>query len=185
MPIPTIIIVTGPPASGKTTLAKKLAKSLDLPLISKDNFKVILFDTLGWKDREWSKQYGLASYAIMYHIANELLEHKHSFIFESNFKPDIDSKIFNKLAKPDSFKVIQIFCFADTGTLFDRYKTRAKTRERHPGHVDHAYIKEFDNMIRRGNYGFLKLKGLQIQFNTNKFNKTDMDKIINQIKGNF
>jgi len=32
----TLVLVTGPPASGKTTLAQPLAHHLSLPLLSKD-----------------------------------------------------------------------------------------------------------------------------------------------------
>jgi uridine kinase len=34
-----LVLVTGPPASGKTTLARPLADALDLPLIGKDLIK--------------------------------------------------------------------------------------------------------------------------------------------------
>ena len=57
-------IVTGPPGAGKSTLAEYLARELCLPLISKDGIKEILFDTLGWHDREWSKKLGHASFEL-------------------------------------------------------------------------------------------------------------------------
>jgi len=47
MPPTPLIIVIGPPASGKTALAHHLAADLRLPLLSRDDFKERLFDTLG------------------------------------------------------------------------------------------------------------------------------------------
>jgi adenylate kinase family enzyme len=38
-PLPLVLIVTGPPASGKTTLAGRLATVLGLPLLCKDTVK--------------------------------------------------------------------------------------------------------------------------------------------------
>lgn len=45
-----LVLVTGLPASGKTTLAQGLAAMLELPLIAKDRYKELLFDVLGVKD---------------------------------------------------------------------------------------------------------------------------------------
>lgn len=69
-----LILITGHPCTGKTTLGKRLAEELNLPFVSKDDFKELLFDTLGWKDREWSKKLGTASYTILYHVAESILK---------------------------------------------------------------------------------------------------------------
>lgn len=58
-----LIIVLGPPCAGKTTLARRIAQEFQLPLIAKDDIKESLFDSLGWRDREWSKKLGRATFA--------------------------------------------------------------------------------------------------------------------------
>jgi predicted kinase len=80
---PALILVLGMPGSGKTTLATRLSKELTLPLISKDDIKVMLFDVYGWKDREWSKMAGQASYEIMDYFIIEQLRVGNSIIVES------------------------------------------------------------------------------------------------------
>jgi len=42
LPPGTFVVVSGPPASGKTTLARTIAPALDLPLIAKDTIKQAL-----------------------------------------------------------------------------------------------------------------------------------------------
>ena len=44
--IPAYVVVSGPPGSGKTTLAPRLAAELDLPLIAKDTIKQALLAVL-------------------------------------------------------------------------------------------------------------------------------------------
>jgi dephospho-CoA kinase len=58
---PIIIIVTGRPAAGKSTLAKWLSQELKFPLVSKDSIREQLFDRLGSKDRKWAQELGKAS----------------------------------------------------------------------------------------------------------------------------
>ena len=58
---PLLIIISGPPCSGKTALGGWLARELGLPLLHRDGFKEALFDSLGWSDLEWSQRLGGAS----------------------------------------------------------------------------------------------------------------------------
>ena len=50
MNAPRFIVVSGLPASGKSTLARALAAALDLPLLDKDVFLEALFDSEGIGD---------------------------------------------------------------------------------------------------------------------------------------
>lgn len=45
------ILFTGTPASGKSTLADYLADYLNLPVISKDQIKEIMYDDIGFQSR--------------------------------------------------------------------------------------------------------------------------------------
>ena len=59
------ILVTGIPASGKSTMAKYLSKELGIPMFSKDEIKERLFDTLGFQSREEKVRLGVAAMEIM------------------------------------------------------------------------------------------------------------------------
>ena len=78
---PRLIIISGPPATGKTTLGRLIAKKFRLPFLSKDDIKHILFDSLGWSDREWSKKLGGASFELTSYFMEILLQTGQSFIF--------------------------------------------------------------------------------------------------------
>lgn len=55
---PLFVVVSGPPASGKSTLAPVLARDLGLPLVAKDTIKDALMSELAVPDVEVSRQLG-------------------------------------------------------------------------------------------------------------------------------
>ena len=70
---PLIIVVSGAPCTGKTTLGRRIAQEFRLPFLSKDAFKESLSDTLGRGDLEWSKKLGVASIMLLFEqIATQL-----------------------------------------------------------------------------------------------------------------
>jgi hypothetical protein len=97
----TLVLVTGPLASGKTTLARPLAHHLDLPLLGKDTIKEALFDTLGTGDGAWSRRLGGASYAVLLALAQELP----AVVLDANFYPDHGPGLLQACPRP-----IEVFC---------------------------------------------------------------------------
>lgn len=82
---PLVVLVTGAPASGKSTVGRQLARALGLPFFAKDVFKETLFDALGWSDREWSRKLAVASMQLLYTCAAAELEVGRSLVLECNF----------------------------------------------------------------------------------------------------
>lgn len=177
-----IIVITGLPASGKTTLGKELAKRLNIPFLSRDDMKELMFDALGWKDRDWSKKIGLASYDLLYFVIETLLKAGVSFIIESNFKPEFDNPKFAALKELYDFDALQILCRAEGKVLFERFKKRSESGERHPGHVDAGNYDEFKNLLLSGRREPLDLRGPVIEIDTTHFDKVDVDALLRQIQ---
>lgn len=76
------VVVSGPPASGKSTLAPLLAAELALPLIAKDTIKDALMSLLPVQDVEASRQLGRAAVTAMLAVA---AESPVGAVLESNF----------------------------------------------------------------------------------------------------
>jgi predicted kinase len=63
------VVVSGPPASGKSSLAPALAAALDLPLLAKDVVKDALIDVLGAADLPRSRELGRAAVHVLLAVA--------------------------------------------------------------------------------------------------------------------
>ncbi len=181
MPKPLLIIISGPPCSGKTTLGSWLAQELKIPLFHRDGFKELLFDSLGWTDLEWSQRLGGASYGLLYYVAEALLRIEHSIMIESNFDPQYDTQRLRDLAARHPFLPLQIRCLAEGAVLFERFKQRVSSGQRHPGHLDHLNIPVYEPIVREGpgaRNDFLDIGGERIDVETTDFAALDYQHIL-------
>jgi AAA domain len=150
----TLVLVTGPPASGKTTLAQPLARQLGLPLLGKDTIKEALFDSLGTGDRAWSRRLGAASYAVLLALARELS----AAVLDANFYPDHGPGLLPACPRP-----IEVFCRCPAAEVERRFTRRAPAR--HPGHVDHVLDAQLKATLD-GGVGPLGLGGPVLEVDT-------------------
>lgn len=121
------IVVSGPPASGKSTLAPRLAAELGLPLIAKDTIKDALMSVLPVPDVAASRQLGRAAVRAMLAVA---AASPVGAVLESNFYRSV--AVSDLQALPG--RVIEIFCRCDAVVAAERYQNRAGSR--HTGHFD-------------------------------------------------
>ncbi len=121
------VIVSGPPASGKSTMAPAVARELSLPLIAKDTIKDALMSVLPVPDVEMSRQVGRGAVAAMLAVA---AESPVGAVIESNFYRSVAVDALRRLPG----LVIEVFCRCGRTTAAARYSARAGTR--HAGHFD-------------------------------------------------
>lgn len=121
------VVVSGPPASGKSTLASALAVELGLPLVAKDTIKDALMSVLPIPDVEASRQLGRAAVAAMLAVGAEA---PRGAVLESNFYRSVAAAELRRL--PGA--VVEVFCRCDRAIAATRYQTRAGSR--HAGHFD-------------------------------------------------
>jgi predicted kinase len=178
---PLVLIVTGPPASGKTTIGRPLARALALPFLSKDLFKEILFDSLASSDREWSRRIGLASMQLLFRCAEVLLEAGQSCALESNFYPRWDTAPLRELQTRFGCRFLQVVCSAETAVLVDRFTRRAGSGERHPGHADASALDELISRIVNERWDALDLDGPVIHVDTTS-DSADVHQLIRDIR---
>ena len=146
---PMLIVVSGAPGSGKTTLAQRVADDLALPLISKDVIKESLADSLGLpRTVEESSRLGHAAYAAMFTLAGRTLDAGGIAILDSNFRKGRSEA--ELVAVADGRPVRVLHCEADPATIERRYRGRAATR--HPCHLDHLRTGDVLSELAVGRY---------------------------------
>jgi predicted kinase len=129
-----LFMVAGPPCSGKSCLTDALEGDLRVPALRKDDFKEVLFDTLGWSD-PWSTQLvGQAAMELLFTQSKKLLDAEVSHIIEANFRsPDADDRLQALTERSD--RSMLIYCTAPDDVLARRLEERVSGEaRRHPGH---------------------------------------------------
>ncbi|MDX9914097.1 MAG: ATP-binding protein [Candidatus Moranbacteria bacterium] len=178
----SLILINGLPGTGKTTLGKKIAEEFHLPFLCKDDIKELLFESLGHSDRAWSKKVGAASFALLYQITESILKANKSLIVETYFTPKFDEKKFLDLKNRYGFIPFQIVCRCNGEILFERFKARAESDERHPGHDDANNLDGWREILLNEKTEALKIGGEVFDLDTKDFESIDYNKLFEAIK---
>jgi predicted kinase len=182
VPVPTLIIVSGLPATGKSTLARRLATHFALPLMTKDMMKETLYDVLGYSDLSHSRRLGHACMVLLYQFAEAVLQTQHSCVIESTFDPEFSTPDLLSLQQRCRFVPLEIRCLAEPSVLVERWKRRRASGERHPGHLERLVEEEVCYSSKEEQAVPLALGGHVIQFDTTTFETIDYERLFFQLR---
>lgn len=145
-----VVIVTGPPGSGKTELAKSLAGKLQLPILSKDAIKESLLNAEPVPDRQTSLRVGKEAFRILFRQARGLVDDGVDLVLEAPLTRAHWHDDLNELASQASLAIVA--CSVPTQVAVERYRTRFESGRRHPGHFDGAVLEHLAERIEAGEY---------------------------------
>jgi predicted kinase len=127
-PARRLVLVSGPPAAGKTTLAVPLAAELGFALLAKDRIKETLHDALGFDaDLAWSRRLGAATMELLWALAADAP----AAVLEANFWSD--HPLNGERVRALGARTVEVHCSCPIEECLRRYSARAASR--HSVHV--------------------------------------------------
>lgn len=190
-----MIVLTGMPASGKSTVAAKLADALSLPVLAKDEFKEALFDTIGFSCYAEKRKLDHAANAVLLKAAEAMLRNGRSLIIDNNFD-GAAAEALNALTERMGARCVTVFFGGDTEAFYRRYVERDRLHLRHLGHVvqehyplhegdspDHDMTREeFREKFEKRGMADVRLNGIRIEIDATEPAAIDTDRLIQEIR---
>ncbi|MFZ0547163.1 MAG: AAA family ATPase [Candidatus Promineifilaceae bacterium] len=150
VPKQKIVLVSGAPGVGKTTLAVPLANVLQFTLIAKDDIKETLYEALNGHpdDAAFSRKIGIAAWEVLWKLASRAPQ----VVLEANFRPNNTVERSHLAALKG--QIIEVRCRCSPEEAIRRYAARDMAGERHPAHALHKItaeqVAEFDDWLGFG-----------------------------------
>jgi predicted kinase len=108
---PTLIVLSGLPGSGKTSLAEGLSRALSVPIFSVDPIEAAM-----WRAGIAKSETGIAAYEVAQALADEHLRLRHSVIVDAVNPVEAPRSAWRRLAAKHrvSLKIIECVCSDET-----------------------------------------------------------------------
>lgn len=126
-----LIIVAGMPATGKTTLSKKLAARFGMPLLEKDEIKEEMYKIQGYRNLEDRAVADVVANAILLRCAKNILQSGTSLLIVNNFDPSMTGQV-QDLVDSTGCRCVMVFLDGDPDVLHRRYVERDANHQRDP-----------------------------------------------------
>ena len=126
------ILISSLPASGKTTLGRRLAAELSWPYLDKDDFLEALFESQGVGDEKWRRRLSVEADK---QFKTAALEQTNT-VLVSHWRPRgrTDTGTPSDWVDRRFHHVVEVFCECDPELAARRFADRT----RHAGHLDHS-----------------------------------------------
>ena len=140
------IIVNGLPASGKSTVAREMARSFNLPILARDTIQEALYDVIGTGDREYNRMLGRAGMAVIWAVINNFPLDASVIIDTWCRYPPYDW-VAQGRATAGIDRFVKIWCHASGEILSSRYLSRVGVR--HPGYPGKDFAVELIEIAKK------------------------------------
>lgn len=135
-----VVLVSGCPGAGKTTLGWELSRRLHVPFVSRDDVKTGLHVTHRSTDPEEVWRFAELAFDIFFDTVRRLVERGVSVVAEAAFHAGPAEESIAELSRSSS--VIHLPLTTAVPVALERYTQRARLGHRHPAHNDEEFAKQ-------------------------------------------
>lgn len=138
---PTLVVVSGPPGSGKTTLAHRLSAAIGCPAICRDELKEGMLHAAPDVAPGLGDELSHRTLPLFFAVVGQLLDSGVTVVAEAAFQQRLWRPNLEPLRESASVVVVQ--CHVDGETARQRIRTRQRA-----AHADHTAIEvsQFDRL---------------------------------------
>jgi len=125
------LVISGLPASGKTTLGHRLAQALGLPILDKDEILEALFEGLGVGDAEWRNRLSRSADVVLQRLADQTAG---AVLASFGRHPQVTGESGTATGWISALpgRVVEVHCVCPPEVAAERFLAR----KRHDGHLD-------------------------------------------------
>jgi predicted kinase len=178
---PLLIIVTGRPASGKTTLAYLLSQKIKCPLLSRDHLKEGFLNTIGFPYKMDDNSVNQHIYKTFFELTEEFISKEISVIIEAAFQHKLWENKLTQLLNKATIKII--ICKTSTEIANSRYMNRFLNdpgREKYHGDRSNYKTKNQADLFTE-NYQQLRMNMPSLEVETTNGYTPGVDRILSFI----
>lgn len=134
MPLPTLVVVSGPAGTGKTTLAHELARAIPCPAICRDEIKEGMVHAAGDFEAGWGDPLTQRTFPVFFEVLRLLLEAGVTVVAEAAFQHGTWMAKLEPLRALARLRVVQ--CHAEPEIAAKRVAERGTRR----AHADAQFL---------------------------------------------